>query len=70
MNARTNRQVRLVSRPRGIPQAEHFSLVTEPVASPGKGQILVRNRYHSAPTMVGIYHLRPTFPSSRQRRRT
>src|SRR6516162_8446486 len=47
MNARTNRQVRLISRPRGIPQAEHFSLVAEPVASPGNGKILVRNRYLS-----------------------
>jgi NADPH-dependent curcumin reductase len=47
MNARTNHQVRLVSRPRGIPQAEHFSLVAEPVASPGSGEILVRNRYLS-----------------------
>jgi NADPH-dependent curcumin reductase CurA len=47
MNARTNRQVRLISRPRGIPQAEHFSLVAEPVAAPGNGEILVRNRYLS-----------------------
>jgi NADPH-dependent curcumin reductase len=47
MNARTNRQVRLVSRPRGIPQADHFSLVTEPAASPRSGEILVRNRYLS-----------------------
>ena len=41
MNARTNRQVRLVSRPLGIPQAEHFALLTEPVTAPGKGEILV-----------------------------
>ena len=47
MNTRTNRQVRLVARPRGIPQAEHFSLVTEPVAAPGKGEILIRNHYLS-----------------------
>jgi NADPH-dependent curcumin reductase len=47
MNARTNRQVRLVLRPRGIPQADHFSLVTLPAASPAKGEILVRNRYLS-----------------------
>ncbi len=47
MNARTNRQVRLVARPRGIPQAEHFALVTGPVAAPGEGQILIRNRYLS-----------------------
>jgi NADPH-dependent curcumin reductase CurA len=47
MDVRTNRQVRLVARPRGIPQAEHFALVTEPVTPPGRGQILVRNRYLS-----------------------
>lgn len=44
---RENRQVRLTSRPNGIPQAEHFSLVTAPVAAPGKGEMLVENRYLS-----------------------
>jgi len=33
MPVRENRQVRLVARPRRIPQPEHFSLVTEPVAA-------------------------------------
>src|SRR6266702_132007 len=47
MSPRENRQVRLVARPNGIPQAEHFSLVTEPVAAPGKGEILVQNHYLS-----------------------
>jgi NADPH-dependent curcumin reductase CurA len=47
MNTRTNRQVRLVARPRGIPQAEHFALVTEPSAAPGAGEFLIRNRYLS-----------------------
>src|SRR6202030_3204514 len=47
MPLRENRQVRLVARPRGIPQAEHFSLVTEPVAAVGKGEILIQNRYLS-----------------------
>lgn len=47
MSTHANRQVRLVSRPRGIPQAEHFALVTEPMAPPGKGEILIRNRYLS-----------------------
>jgi NADPH-dependent curcumin reductase CurA len=36
-----------VARPRGIPQAEHFSLVTEPVAAVGKGEIPIQNRYLS-----------------------
>jgi NADPH-dependent curcumin reductase CurA len=47
MNVRANRQVRLVARPRGIPQAEHFALVTEPVTKLGKGEILIGNRYLS-----------------------
>ena len=47
MHADMNRQVRLVARPRGIPQAEHFALVTEPVATPGAGEILIRNHYLS-----------------------
>jgi NADPH-dependent curcumin reductase CurA len=44
---RENRQLRLAARPRGIPQAEHFSLVTDPVAAVGKGEILIQNRYLS-----------------------
>src|ERR1700720_1085169 len=47
MPLRENRQVRLVARPRGIPQAEHFSLMTEPVGAVGKGEILIQNRYLS-----------------------
>jgi NADPH-dependent curcumin reductase CurA len=47
MNDRTNRQVQLVVRPRGIPQVEHFALVTEPVTPPGPDQILIRNCYLS-----------------------
>jgi NADPH-dependent curcumin reductase CurA len=47
MPVRENRQVRLVARPRGIPQPEHFSLATEPVAAPGDGEILLENRYLS-----------------------
>jgi NADPH-dependent curcumin reductase CurA len=47
MPERINRQVRLVARPRGVPQAEHFALGTETVRSPRQGQILIRNRYLS-----------------------
>src|ERR1700741_3791926 len=47
MPVRENRQVRLTARPRGIPQTEHFSLVREPVAAPGKGEMLIQNRYLS-----------------------
>src|SRR6516164_8710122 len=47
MPLRENLQVRLVARPRGIPQAEHFLIVTEPAAAPGKGEVLIENRYLS-----------------------
>src|SRR6201987_5085208 len=47
MTLRENRQIRLVARPRGVTQAEHFLLVTEPVAAPGNGEILIENRYLS-----------------------
>lgn len=43
MNQRANRQVKLKSRPPGIPQAEHFEIVGAPVPDPLDGQILVPN---------------------------
>jgi len=53
-NALMNRQVRLKSRPPGIPQAEHFELVQEPVPELQPGQIRVRNVYLSVePAMRG-----------------
>ena len=49
-----NRQVRLKSRPSGIPQAEHFEIVEAPVPDPVDGQVLVRNIYLSVePAMRG-----------------
>ena len=49
-----NRQVRLKSRPSGIPQAEHFEIVEAPVPVPSDGQVLVRNIYLSVdPAMRG-----------------
>lgn len=54
MPQRTNRQVRLRSRPSGIPQAEHFEIVEVPVPAPAEGQVLVRNVYLSVePAMRG-----------------
>ena len=43
----TNRQVRLKSRPPGIPQAENFEIVETPVPEPADGEVLVRNLYLS-----------------------
>src|SRR2546430_13687006 len=54
MHQRVNRQVRLKSRPSGIPQAEHLEIVEAPVPDPSNGQILVRNEYLSVdPAMRG-----------------
>ena len=54
MHRRSNRQVRLKSRPSGIPRAEHFEIVEAPVPSPSDGQVLVRNIYLSVdPAMRG-----------------
>jgi NADPH-dependent curcumin reductase len=41
-----NRQVRLVVQPRDT-ASRAFALVTEQVTAPGKGEILMRNRYLS-----------------------
>ncbi len=54
MQRLVNRQVRLKSRPSGIPQAEHFEIVEAPAADPSDGQVLVRNIYLSVePAMRG-----------------
>ncbi len=49
-----NRQVRLKSRPVGIPQAEHFEIAQTPVPAADRGQFVVRNRFLSVdPAMRG-----------------
>jgi hypothetical protein len=49
-----NRQVRLRSRPEGIPQAEHFEILAAPVVEPRERQVLVRLDYLSVdPAMRG-----------------
>jgi hypothetical protein len=54
MERRINRQVRLKSRPVGIPRAEHFELVETPVPEPADGEVLIRNIYLSVdPAMRG-----------------
>jgi NADPH-dependent curcumin reductase CurA len=50
----TNSQVRLKSRPDGIPQAEHFEIVEASVPALRDGQFLVRNEFLSVePAMRG-----------------
>ena len=54
MHRRPNRQVRLKSRPSGIPRAEHFEIVDAAVPAICDGQVLVRNIYLSVdPAMRG-----------------
>lgn len=49
-----NRQVRLVRRPVGIPEAEDFKIDEKPAGMPGPGQVRVRNVYLSVePAMRG-----------------
>ena len=49
-----NRQVVLVSRPVGIPQASDFEIVQTPIPAVADGQVLVRNMYLSVePAMRG-----------------
>ena len=54
MSAALNQQVRLKARPTGIPQPEHFEIVTAPVPALSDRQILVRNEFLSVePAMRG-----------------
>jgi NADPH-dependent curcumin reductase CurA len=54
MQHRINRQVRLKSRPVGIPQPHHFEIVAAPVPEPAEGELLIRNIYLSVdPAMRG-----------------
>jgi hypothetical protein len=47
VHLRVNRQVRLKSRPAGVPEAEHFEIVEAPVPDLSDGRVLVRNIYLS-----------------------
>ncbi|MFH8570521.1 MDR family NADP-dependent oxidoreductase [Streptomyces sp. NPDC017993] len=41
----TQREVRLVAKPDGLPRLEHFSVVETPMPSPGEDEVLVRNMF-------------------------
>ncbi|MDO9259756.1 MAG: NADP-dependent oxidoreductase, partial [Polaromonas sp.] len=50
----SNHQVRLASRPVGLPTRDNWSFTTEPVAEPGPGGVLVKTLYLSLdPAMRG-----------------
>lgn len=46
-NAPLNRRITLAARPRGLPVATDFRLITEPAPTPGDGQVLLRTLYLS-----------------------
>src|SRR5688500_1360710 len=45
--AATNKQIHLVSRPKGEATADNFRLVEAPVPEPGEGQVLIRTHFLS-----------------------
>ena len=54
MSKTVSREIRLASRPSGIPTAANFTLARIELAPPQDGQVLVRNRYMSVdPYMRG-----------------
>jgi NADPH-dependent curcumin reductase CurA len=59
---RVNRQVKLRSRPSGIPEPENFEIVEAPVPDIPDGQVLVRNIYLSVePAMRGWVNAVPNY---------
>jgi NADPH-dependent curcumin reductase CurA len=58
----TGREIRLVSRPDGLPSAENFALADVELAAPGAGQLLVRNTFLSVdPYMRGRMSDAPSY---------
>ena len=54
MSTTTSREIRLASRPRGLPTTDNFTLAQIDLAPPQDGQVLVRNLYMSVdPYMRG-----------------
>src|SRR5438067_4186147 len=57
-----NRQLRLASRPSGLPSADNFDLTEEPLPSPGDGEALVKVLYISLdPAMRGWMNDVPSY---------
>ena len=58
----TSREIRLKSRPEGMPVADNFELASVDFAAPGAGQVLVRNRFMSVdPYMRGRMYDRASY---------
>jgi NADPH-dependent curcumin reductase CurA len=62
MSKTTSREIRLASRPRGLPTADNFALAHVELAPPQDGQVLVRNLYLSVdPYMRGRMNDRKSY---------
>jgi NADPH-dependent curcumin reductase CurA len=58
----TSREVRLKSRPVGMPKVTDFEVASVDLPAPGEGQVLVRNRWMSVdPYMRGRMYDRPSY---------
>ena len=58
----SSREVRLVSRPKGVPTASDFELVTTNLGPPGEGEVQVKNLFMSVdPYMRGRMYDRPSY---------
>ena len=61
MTAKTH-EIRLKSRPVGLPAAENFELAEATLPEPGAGEVLVRNLWMSVdPYMRGRMYDRPSY---------
>ncbi len=57
-----SREIRLTTRPVGLPRASDFELATVPIPTPGAGEVLVRNLYMSVdPYMRGRMLDQPSY---------
>ncbi|MGE0740830.1 MAG: NADP-dependent oxidoreductase [Hyphomonadaceae bacterium] len=57
-----SREIRLKSRPTGLPEAANFELASVDLPAPGDGQVLVRNMWMSVdPYMRGRMYDRPSY---------
>ena len=63
MNAKSvNRQIILVSRPKGMPDTSNFRLKESAIPKPGEGDVLVRSSYLTVdPYMRGRMNDRPSY---------
>ena len=60
--ATKSREVRLKSRPVGLPEASNFEVATADIADPGDGEVLVQNQWMSVdPYMRGRMYDRPSY---------